>query len=195
MKTTIHIAALLIVVLGFCISLDSKGPQSTAGETRDTQSTSLSSNDVSLTVEDPPAPVLAATAVLERSPNLNPLPENALKEKEFIALAQSIVGYLHRPNQEAVLLVDAIEALESVIAEVGRPKATIKSTPAGWIVKYRGFVDYSKNRGTWQDVKTDSAPEVDPKQYIFRCFKQNGESCGERIRSCDTSANCIAEFP
>jgi len=193
MKTTIHIAALLIVALSVGINRESQGPQSLAGNGR-TQPTSLWSNDIFLTVGDPPV-VIAASACLERSPNLKPLPENALKEEEFIALAQSIVGPLAFPKQESISLVDAIEALESVIAEVGRPKATIKSTPAGWTVKYRGFVDYSKNRGAWEDVKTDSTPEVDPKQYIFRCFKQNGESCGERIRSCDTSANCIVQFP
>ena len=134
--------------------------------------------------------IVAARASLERAPNLKPKPENPLDEKQFIALAQTITG-----NQKLNSLVDSIEALELTTQDVGRPRATIKSTPNGWVVRYRGYVDYKKNRGEWVTVKTNSTSEVDPKQYIFRCTKDDGTSCGERIRPCDISDNCIAEFP
>lgn len=133
----------------------------------------------------------AATTLLEKAPILEPLPEGALKEDEFITLAQAVLA-----NSDLRTTVEAVEALEDARKVLGGGKvtATISSTPDGWTVKYKDWLDHKFSRGEWLSVATPASPKVDSMQ-IFICTKSDGESCGQRVRPCDTNANCIATFP
>jgi hypothetical protein len=142
----------------------------------------------------------AVVALLRRAPNLKPLPENALDEDEFVSLSRIVASKYPKKHTSFNSVVDAVAFLESLIkpgtdrgSGVGWPKATITSEPSGWSVKYLGYVDHVKGRGVWQDISTNASVFVEPKMYIFKCSKNDGDPCGEKVISCAT--NCKVSFP
>ncbi|HJP92553.1 MAG TPA: hypothetical protein VJ875_11395 [Pyrinomonadaceae bacterium] len=167
------------------VARPSSGSTEVTRKTARARGTRVSSADLQTDESSPETTANAALALsaserrivslIERSPFVDPKPENALGGEDFM-LAAAQFGI---PMNEKGSPLDTLRALEAKISRVGPVHANVSSTPDNLSVRY-----YRLGDGNLKFDTTTNNPRVPldpPATYVFECTGPGGVTKKQQV--------------
>jgi len=130
---------------------------------------------------------LRIVSLIERSPFIDPKPENVLGGEDFM-LAASRFGI---PVSEKGSPLDTLRALEAKISRIGPVNANVSSTPANLSVRYYRLIDGSLKFDT--TTNNPRVPLDPPATYVFECTGPGGAVKKQQV-PCATGCTVTFNF-